>query len=283
MHTIVMTTYRRAAYTRRALEHLARCDGIERYSLFVFCEPGFPDVVEVVEAASFPAGTRKHIVKNPRRLGCSANTYNALVTGFRSTEFVIVCEDDVLFARDALKFFEHCRDAYRDDKDVFTIGAYSRRICRPKEYYHLRRSSWFTPWGWGTWSDRWAQIEAGLRHRLDDNDTWDVITNHEIRKGRFQVIPFLARTQNVGGEGGTHCPGPDWHRDHQFNEFWAGSVQVGQGDFREPADPPVAMRLVASVLRKIVRRTPARQFWAWRTRWAERRIVRRAFADVTGG
>ena len=240
MHTIVMTTYRRAAYTRRALE-------------------------------------------NPRRLGCSANTYNALVTGFRSTEFVIVCEDDVLFARDALKFFEHCRDAYRDDKDVFTIGAYSRRICRPKEYYHLRRSGWFTPWGWGTWSDRWAQIEAGLRHRLDDKDPWDVITNHEIRKGRFQVIPFLARTQNVGGEGGTYCPGPDWHRDHQFNEFWAGSVQVGQGGFREPADPPVAMRLVASVLRKIVRRTPARQFWAWRTRWAERRIVRRAFADVTGG
>jgi hypothetical protein len=280
MKTIVMTTYRRPAYTRRVLEHLAQCDGIERYSLLVFCEPGYRDVIAVVEAAQFPAGTKKRIVENSQRLGCSGNTYHALATGFRSTDFVIVCEDDVLFARDALKFFEHCDRAYRDDKEVFTVGAFSRQICKPKQYYHLLRKSWFTPWGWATWSDRWVEIEAGLRGRLDDKKSWDVITNHEIRKGRFEVRPILARTQNIGADGGVHVPGPDWHRVHQFNEFWAGSVEIGEGVFGEPAEPSVARRLLASVFRRVVGRTPARQLWAWHTRRAHRRIIRRSRREI---
>ena len=31
----------------------------------------------------------------------------------------------------------------------------------------------------------------------------------------------------------SHCPGPAWHRQHQFNEYWAGSVEIGDGSFTE--------------------------------------------------
>jgi hypothetical protein len=110
-----------------------------------------------------------------------------------------------------------------------------------------------------------------------------VITNHDIRKDRLQVVPVLARTQNIGSEDGTYCPGPDFHRAHQFNEFWAGVVDVGEGVFSEPADPPAAIRFLQSVFRTVVGRTPARQLWAWRTRCAERRIIRQSQRRLSRG
>jgi hypothetical protein len=148
-------------------------------------------------------------------------------------DYVILCEDDILFAKDALKFFEWARDAYRDDKDVLSVCSYSRDVTDSTAHHKVKREGWFTPWGWATWADRFADIKAGLAYRLNVHDSWDQIVNHSIRKDRFEIRPLLARTQNIGGEMGTYCPGPEWHRQNQFNEHWAGSLEVSAGSFIE--------------------------------------------------
>ena len=156
--------------------------------------------------------------------------------GLRSipvSDYVILCEDDILFAKDALKYFEWARDEYKNDKQVFSICGYSRDKATEPEYFKIQRNPWFTPWGWATWADRFEDIKAVLAHRLNDHDSWDQITNYAIRKDRNEIRPLLARTQNIGGELGTYCPGPGWHRQHQFNGHWAGDVEVGDGTFFE--------------------------------------------------
>jgi hypothetical protein len=43
------------------------------------------------------------------------------------------------------------------------------------------------------------------------------------------VYPLLARVQSIGGEDAEHTPSAGWHRENEFNEIWAGQVEVENG------------------------------------------------------
>jgi hypothetical protein len=228
-HVIVMTMYKRFDYTHRVLEAISKCVGVEKYRIFLHCDPGCGEVESLIRGFPLPG---KEVVIHPERVGCTANTFSALFHGFQASDYVIALEDDVVPAPDALQFFEHCRDAYRDDKAIFTACAYTRRHAQPSEYYSLTRFQWFTPWGWATWKDRWdATISAW---NFTNAPSWD-ITFNKIRGDRYEVTPVLARTQNIGEQNGTYCS-PEHHRDHQFNRYWAGAVTLPGGQFTETAN-----------------------------------------------
>jgi len=141
-------------------------------------------------------------------------------------EYVIFVEDDILLAPDALLFFEHCREEYRHDKQVFTVSAYRRAIAPPEHYHRIIRQPWFTPWGWATWRDRFDDMSR----RWDSvaRVSWDCTVN-TIRDKRLELVPLFSRSQNIGALGGTYCPGPEWHRQNQFNEYWAGMQGISLG------------------------------------------------------
>lgn len=227
-HVIVMTMYKRLRYTRTVLDALSRCEGVDKYRIFLHCEPGCRAVEDLARAFPLPG---KEVVINPRKLGCTRNTFAALDHGFGASDYVIALEDDVVPALDALRFFEHCREAYRDDLSVFTACAYGRHPAGPEDFYKLTRTQWFTPWGWATWIDRWKP-GRGL-WQPDSPTSWDVIFNQQIRGDRYEVSPLLARTQNIGAVDGTYCTDPKWHRENQFNEHWAGAVALPGGQFVE--------------------------------------------------
>jgi hypothetical protein len=48
----------------------------------------------------------------------------------------------------------------------------------------------------------------------DDDNSWDVIVNHALRAGRYEVFPAVSRIQNIGAERGTHVPSAEWHAAH---------------------------------------------------------------------
>lgn len=223
---VTMTLYRRPHYARQVLEALARCDGIDEHLVLLHIEPGYPDVLEAARRVKFE---RKILVENADVLGCSMNSRAAIGHGFQHADFVVHLEDDTVPARDCLRFFDWARRAYRDDPTVFTVASYARENPPPDRYFEVIRSPWFTPWGWGTWRDRWDEISASWND--DPSVTWDICINR-LRAGRSEVRPLLARTQNIGAEGGTHCPSPEFHRQFHFNEFGAWSVEcAADGEF----------------------------------------------------
>jgi predicted O-methyltransferase YrrM len=219
---VTMTLFRRPRYARQVLEALARCEGIDAYLVLLHIESGYPEVLEVARRAKF---ARKILVENADVLGCSTNTRAAIHHGFQYADFVIYLDDDTVPAGDCLRFFEWARLTYRDDPTVFTVTPYAREAPSPDRYFEVIRSRWFTPWGWGTWRDRWEEISASWNH--DPSVSWDVRVN-AIRAGRFEVRPLLARIQNIGAEEGTHCPSPEFHRQFHFNEFGAWSVECAR-------------------------------------------------------
>jgi hypothetical protein len=217
---ITITAYRRLEYTRQVVEALSRCAGIDDYLVLFHLEPGYPEITELASSAPL---ANKRIVLNETRLGCTANTYEALDHGFRIADFVVHIEDDCVPSRDCLRYFEWARHAYRDDPAVFTVTSYSRGIPPPEKYFAVHRDSWFIPWGMGTWSDRWTEMRD--RWGFGEEKSWDLCVN-DMRGGRVQIQPHLARTQNIGAESGTYCRSPEWHRENQFNEFGAWSLDL---------------------------------------------------------
>jgi hypothetical protein len=124
---ITLLAYSRPAYTKRVLEALAHCDGIGEYRLIAFTHtPVREPVLELLRAIDFcerrvavedvPAGTAMQRV--------TAATFRVLSHGFAAADYVIHFEDDVVPARDCLRYFEWAGQAYRADPWIFSVSAY---------------------------------------------------------------------------------------------------------------------------------------------------------------
>lgn len=202
---ITVTAYNRPAYLRATLSALAACDGIKNYRVAVLLDPCDETQEQVNTAAYY--GFEPLIFAEHK--GCNLAIAHAFTYGFASpaADFHIHLEDDTVPCRDALRWFEWARDRYRDDPSVMNVSGYQRISNGRLDECGLRR--WFTPWGWGTWRDRWIGLSRGWGR--DNSASWDVVVNHALRAGRYEVFPTVSRIQNIGAERGTHVPNAEWH------------------------------------------------------------------------
>ena len=225
MRTVTMTLFNRPDYTKRVIDALSQCDNIRKYHLLIFIEPGNSEVINLANNIKF---TSKEVTVNRRRMGCDTNIYTAINAGFEQSDYNIHIEDDICPGKDMLKYFEFCDYRYRFDPTVLTICAYHKGSCDEYHYDKIFRNPWFTPWGWATWRDRWDEIKK----QWNFNNAWDVHLNNVIRKDRFEIRPYLARSQNIGEHSGTHVSPDVFLRDH-YNEFWVNSVNNETENFIE--------------------------------------------------
>lgn len=234
---ITMPAWIRPQYLGPVLESLSRCHGIEDYHLIICREPGNDRVGELCESADFCTTT---VVHNDQKLGIRKNTYQCLLRGFKEAEYVIHVEEDVKLAPDALAYFEWARDEYRDDPTVFTVSGFvgprtSRECMKPKyedhEWYQVRRRAHFTPSGWATWLDRWEEMKDNWQIE-PSGPGWGPHLNKVLRKGRDEVFPVVARTQNVGIIG-LHMNNPQLFEERFWNPYWAGAFDVPPGEYYE--------------------------------------------------
>ena len=126
----------------------------------------------------------------------SVLTRSAIRAAFeRGADFVMHFEEDLVLAPDCLAYAGWAAQRYRADPSVFTVNAWGMAETLPG-LYATRTYPFFTPWGWGTWRDRWAEMD-----RLWDVRRWDQHLNERIRGDRLGVFPDVARTRNVGVAG----------------------------------------------------------------------------------
>jgi hypothetical protein len=231
----VITTcqFRRPEYTRQVLEALRGCVGIEEYTILAHIEPGDEEVHALIRAIDFAECRR---VENPYVQDVSLNTENALRHGFLMADYVIHIEDDIVCAPDALRYYEWCRERYRDDPRVFSVTGYNRRStpAPPEESHTVRLRQWFHPWGVATWKDRWERFQGQLFGCRAD--PWAVYLNKTYCSGGsppqcHEVYPELSRSQNIGLEKARSSRSPEWYREHHMLKYWAGNTEVRDGTF----------------------------------------------------
>lgn len=236
MKTLSISLYNRPEYTARLLEHLDRCFGVEDYKITICCDPGSKEVQKLAKNFRQDQTT---VIVNDRRFGCNTNIYQCLAIGFTQSDYHIHFEDDTIPGRDCLKYFEWAKDKYKDDKEIFTVSGYVNSDNEMECYFpknsntsNVSRRCWFTPWGWATWKDRFDEMEKVWDFQ-GRNGSWDVTINGTARNGRWELIPTVARTQNIGAEMGTHVPSAEWHKVNHMNSWWIESIQIYEEEFIE--------------------------------------------------
>jgi len=236
MKTITISLYNRPKYTDQLLSHLKMCFGIENYNITICCEPGFPDI-ETMAKKFLPDQTE--VIVNNTRLGCNTNIFQCLAIGFKKSDYHIHFEDDTIPGKDALLYFEWANEQYKNNLDIFTISGYVNSNNKTEHYVEPNNNidavssrTWFTPWGWATWKDRFLEMKSEWDF-CGQNGSWDTTINHVVRKGRKEIFPMISRIQNIGAEMGTHVPNAEWHKANHFNEYWIDSCNIYSKIFKE--------------------------------------------------
>lgn len=147
---------------------------------------------------------------------------------------VIVLEDDLVLMPNFLNFMNNGLDFYESNQQIMSVCGHSCKVKTPKGYpcdaYFFTRSS---SWGWGTWKDRWNQIDWELKDwdsvvsnrkafvESEGSDVfkmlndWKYGRNHswairfcyaQFVQNRLSVFPIKSLVDNEGFSGdGTNC------------------------------------------------------------------------------
>lgn len=254
MKTITITTYNRPDYTKKVLDALIQCDGVDEYEILIKAEPsGHNKVSEVIKlACEFQHRNTKTVI-NPRKLGCSGNIYDSFRYVFANTdsEYNIHLEDDIVPSKDCLRYFEWANSHFKNNNEVGVVSSYSKCSSLIKSSAdhlsglskYVKKHVWFTPWGWATWRNRWDKLGPQLLNLISNPNirylSWDGHLQSILKKEKlYEVYPIVSRTQNIGALNGVHCPGEAFHREKQFTETFADYHNI-QNQSWEEADSSI--------------------------------------------
>lgn len=183
---ILLFVYNRPNHLRKTLTWLGENELAGQSTLFVFCDGVKKDAgklqIEKVEEARrvahelavVPKFKEVRFVEREENLGLGTSIILGVSEVIQQYGKVIVLEDDLQTSPLFLDYMNKCLDHYENRKSVFSVSGLSRphpERFYPKDYaYDVYVSLAHHPTGWGTWQDRWAQVD------------WDVNLFEEVKR-----------------------------------------------------------------------------------------------------
>jgi hypothetical protein len=193
---IILFTYNRPWHTELTLNALMQNLLASESTLYVYCDGPKKEASEEqkqkIKEVRHIVKSKKwcneiHIIESDFNKGLSRSIIEGVSEILQTHERAIVLEDDLVTSKYFLKFMNSALDYYKGRKTVYSISsdrpAYSLfRI--PKDYnYDVFVSLRPFSYGWGTWKDRWENIDWSLDYLAT-----------------FLSIPEQIKAFNRGGE-----------------------------------------------------------------------------------
>ncbi|MBU6339247.1 MAG: hypothetical protein KGQ36_04650 [Rickettsiales bacterium] len=171
---IAFFCFNRADKTKLVLENLAKNDLAKESDIYIFCDgPRNIKDVENIKAVhnvidSFQGFKNKYITKREINHGAQFSIIYGINQVLENNESLIVVEDDIITAPSFLKFTNEALGFYKNEKNIWCVSGFNypkNLINFPKNY---QEDIFFvggknSSWGWGTWKDRWQQIDFEIR------------------------------------------------------------------------------------------------------------------------
>jgi hypothetical protein len=235
--SISMTAFSRPDYTLQALYSIAQTQGSCEWPFFASVDGvDHPDrdtvllhqchAVREVFRSRRPGFPGVHFQEE--RLGCDANTLQAIQTAFSAgSDFNLHVEDDTVLSPDALELCDwFYRYPKRDDYACLCLHSLSHDESHPLE---LVEASTFCAWGWAItremW-ERWFLPEwCAKKHHPRG---WDWSMSLTMQKHGLKCLhPVLSRVKNIGRDQG------EYETPEHHDEWTKGLVQSRgwHGDF----------------------------------------------------
>ncbi len=174
---------------------------------------------------------RVHVMASPHNLGLANSVIGGVGKVLQERGKAIVLEDDLVLSPDFLDFMNQALAFYERDPTIGSVTAFSPLQQLPSDYPHsVYRVPRNCSQGWGTWVDRWQQVDwtaPGYQDLLSDwsvrrafdrcgsdrsdrlqrqmqglCDSWSIRFGYwQFRQGWSTIYPAVNRIQNIGYDG----------------------------------------------------------------------------------
>lgn len=239
---IVVFGFNRPDAIRNTIASLLKNEEAKESDLFVFVDGpregkvGEKEKVEEVRelVKNIAAFKSLHYSFSEKNKGLASSIIEGVSQVINLYGRVIVLEDDLVLMPNFLNFMNQGLDFYENNQQVMSVCGHSCKVKTPKGYpydaYFFTRSS---SWGWGTWKDRWNQVDWELNDwdaveanrksfvksqgsdvykmlhdcKLGKNHSWAIrFCYAQFVQKRLSVIPNKSLVNNEGFAGdGTNC------------------------------------------------------------------------------
>ena len=172
---VAIFCYNRPDKTKKSLREIERNQDYKNYKYYFFvmdqnikrilkkCD----EVLKIVKKFKIKF---KRIKRNKINFGLSKNIIGGISFVFKTNNYAIILEDDLLISRNTLKFLSTMLLKYESNKNIGSISAYSYIHNFDQIKNRLYLISRHCSWGWATWKNVWMKIK------------WN---NYEIKKKDF--------------------------------------------------------------------------------------------------
>ncbi len=233
---IILFCYNRPSNLKFTIESLKKNPLCEKSELFIFKDglknnPTKNQQIldhEIIDYLEKIDGFKKvNITYREKNIGLVNNILDGLSTIFKEYSAAIVLEDDLEFSEDFLEFMNEGLNFYKKDKNVGSVSGYSFGYEKLKLKDQLIATNRHSSWGWGTWKDRWENIDWEIKdfenirnnkiiqqefnkagndffNMLRKNQegriqSWAIKWNyHNFKLNRFCIVPRLSKVNNTG-------------------------------------------------------------------------------------
>lgn len=196
---IVLFAYNRASHVEKTLTWLQANKYAKESVLYVFCDGPKQGATSeqmdkitaarsvVRQLATVPAFKEVHIVEREENFGLGKSIITGVTEIINRYGRVIVLEDDLETSTYFLSYMNQCLEHYEARKSVFSISGLSRphpERFYPNDYpYDVYVSLTHHPTGWGTWADRWVQVDWNC-------DAYNVMKNQPEMIAAFRRLEY---------------------------------------------------------------------------------------------
>ncbi len=158
--------WKRPYYFKKVIKALEKCYNIEKFSLLLSIDGGFPEKqkeqVEIFKNSSL-SKLKHEICVHKKNLGCAGHVGFAFNKSFESgCDAVITIEDDTVPAKDFLIFMEYCLKKFENDKNIFSISGYHPRFKNQTQEGGakniIEKNKTFGCYGTGIWKRIYNEI-----------------------------------------------------------------------------------------------------------------------------
>ncbi len=170
---VVLFVYNRPFHTMQTLAALENNTFADQSILFVFSdgpkvdasEDDLNKIIEVRKLIKSKMWCKEvHLIERDSNLGLAVNIIQGVTEVVNKYGKVIVLEDDIVTSSYFLKYMNATLIEYEKLEKVMHITGHSFPLLNIKEDTYFLK--YVSPWGWGTWRDRWMKFENNSKELL---------------------------------------------------------------------------------------------------------------------
>ena len=246
---VAMFVYNRADHFKETYEALAKCEEAKHTDLVVFSDgvknEKSAEAVDLVRIFANEIENKSDfksvkIVASSENKGLAKSIIEGVTSVINEYGKIIVLEDDCVCSPYFLNYMNKCLDIYKNNKKIGAVSGYAPAIDFPEKYeddiFTAFRSC---SWSWGTWKDRWENVDWELKDfsefckspqlikKLNSNgndrfmrlyrqtkgngSSWSVrFGAHLVKNDWLTIYPKYSYIKNIGcDESGVHSKSED--------------------------------------------------------------------------